>query len=36
MRNKRRMHKAYWAGITDCICCITISIIFATMFIIGW
>lgn len=36
MRNKRRMHKAYWTGVTDVISCISVALTFATLFIIGW
>lgn len=32
----KKLHKAYWTGVTDCICCVTIAIIFATMFIVAW
>ena len=32
----KKLHKAYWTGVTDVISCITIGITFATLFIIGW
>lgn len=35
MKNKRRLHKIYWQGVTDVISCIAISMIFAVMFVYG-
>jgi len=35
MKYKTRLKKAYWQGVTDVICCIGVSMIFAIMFVYG-
>lgn len=36
MKNKRRLKKAYWKGVTETIGCIAISMTFSIMFAIWW
>ena len=32
----KKLHKAYWTGVTDVIGCIAVASMFAIMFVIAW
>ncbi len=35
-RISKRLHEVYWQGVTDVICCISLSTTFAIMFVYGF